>query len=401
MTTATTTRPTLPAVNAGDFLAVDDLLTDDERAVRDSVAKFVDKEVRPVIVESFDKGRFPKEIIPGLGELGILGMHLHGYGCAGASAAAYGVAARECEAGDSAIRSFVSVQGSLVMFPIRAYGSEEQKERWLPLLSAGEAVGCFGLTEPDAGSDPGAMKTTARKDGSDWILNGTKMWITNGAISDVAVVWASTDEGITGFLVEKGMKGFSTSDVSHKLSLRASVTSELHFDDVRLPDSSRLPGVHGLKGPLSCLSEARYGIAWGVVGAARDSLLCALDYTGSRKAFGSPLSSFQITQQKIAQMATDLTTSSLMAWRLARLKEKDQLRPDQVSMAKRHNVRSAINVARAARTLLGANGITGEYSPMRHMANLESVLTYEGTEEVHALVVGQALTGHNAFGRPQ
>ncbi len=383
---------------AADFLSMDELLTAEERAVRDAVAAFVDAEVRPLIADCFDAGRFPTELIPGIARLGVLGMHLSGYGCAGASAAAYGVANREFEAGDSAIRSFVSVQGSLAMFPIFTYGSEEQKQQWLPRMAAGEAVGCFGLTEPDAGSDPASMRSTARREGGDWVLSGSKMWITNGSIADVAVVWARTGSGVAGFLVEKGMRGFTATDIPHKYSLRASVTSTLHLDDVRVPESSRLPLASGLSAPLSCLTEARYGIAWGATGVARDCLLAALSYAGSRTVFGRALSGTQLAQERFADMVTRLSAASAIAVRLSQLKEAGRLVPAQVSLGKRHNVRVALDIARASRMLLGANGITLDYPPLRHAMNLESVITYEGTEEVHTLVLGQALTGISAFG---
>jgi glutaryl-CoA dehydrogenase len=324
-------------------------------------------------------------------------MHLDGYGCAGASAVAYGVACEELEAGDSGLRSFVSVQGSLAMFPIHAYGSEEQKQRWLPKMATGRVLGCFGLTEPDAGSDPAAMRTTAQRSGGDWVLNGTKLWITNGSVADLAVVWARTDEGIRGFLVERGTPGFSARDITRKLSLRASVTSELTLDGVRLPDAAVLPGVIGIRGPLSCLSEARYGICWGAMGAARACFEAALQYAGERTMFDRQLGAFQLTQQKLADMATSLVQGRLVAHRLGTLKDAGALHPVQVSLAKRANVRIALDIARSARTVLGANGITLEYPVARHMANLESVLTYEGTEEVHTLILGKALTGLDAF----
>jgi glutaryl-CoA dehydrogenase len=388
-------RVTLPPPT--DLYAVDDLLGDDERLLRDTVRSFVRDQALPVIPEHFEAGTFPRELIPTVAEMGLLGMHLSGYGCAGASAVAYGVACEELEAGDSGLRSFVSVQGSLVMFPIHAFGSEEQRQRWLPEMAAGRAIGCFGLTEADAGSDPGAMRTAARRAGSDWVLNGGKLWITNGSIADVAVVWAQTDEGIRGFLVERGTPGFSARDITRKLSLRASVTSELTLEDVRLPADAVLPGVTGLRGPLSCLSEARYGIAWGALGAGRACFEAALRYAGERTMFGKPLSAFQLTQQKLADMATALVQGRLVAHRLGALKDAGRVHPVQVSLAKRANVRTAIDIARSARTILGANGVTLEYPVARHMANLESVLTYEGTEEVHTLILGKALTGVDAF----
>jgi glutaryl-CoA dehydrogenase len=324
-------------------------------------------------------------------------MHLTGYGCAGMGAVAYGVACRELEAADSGLRSTVSVQGSLAMFPIWRYGSDEQKEEWLPKMATGEAVGCFGLTEPDHGSDPAGMSTRARRDGSDWVLSGTKMWITNGSLADIAVVWASTDEGVRGFLVPRGIPGFTTNDMHKKMALRASITSELHFDDVRLPAAAMLPGVQGLKGPLSCLSEARFGILWGVTGAARACFETAVAYAGTREQFGRPIAGFQLTQGKLAWMASDLGRSQLLALHLGRLKEASSLRPEQISLGKMSNVRTAIDIARQARTILGANGVTLEYPVIRHANNLEAVLTYEGTEEIHALAIGQAITGLSAY----
>jgi glutaryl-CoA dehydrogenase len=390
--------PRTRALDPSDLYAVDDLLGDDERLIRDTVRAFVRERALPVIPDHFEAGTFPRELIPGLAELGLLGMHLQGYGCAGTSAIAYGVASEELEAGDSGLRSFVSVQGSLAMFPIWAYGSEEQKARWLPEMAAGRAVGCFGLTEPDAGSDPSSMRTRARRDGGDWLIDGTKMWITNGSMADIAVVWARTDDGIRGFLVERGTRGFTTSDVHNKLSLRASVTSELSLSSVRVPDSGVLPGVSGMRGPLSCLNEARFGIGWGAMGAARACFEAALDYSKERRAFGKPIAAMQLTQLKLADMATSIVQGRLLAHRLGTLKEAGQLQPVHVSIAKRANVRAAIDIARSARTILGANGITLEYPVSRHMANLESVLTYEGTEEVHTLIIGKEVTGESAFG---
>jgi glutaryl-CoA dehydrogenase len=380
-----------------DLYEVDELLSDDERLVRDTVHTLVVDRLLPVVAAHFEAGTFPAELIPEVARVGLLGMHLHGYDCAGASAVAYGVACEELEAGDSGLRSFVSVQGSLAMFPIHAYGSEEQKQRWLPAMAAGRAIGCFGLTEPDAGSDPAAMRTTARRDGDDWVLNGTKMWISNGSIADIAVVWARTDDDIRGFVVERGTRGFAAHDITGKLSLRASVTSELSFDDVRLPGDALLPGVAGMRGPLSCLNEARYGIAWGAMGAARACFEAALDYSKQRVAFGRPIAARQLIQQKLADMATSLVQGRLVAHRLGVLKDAGRATPVQVSLAKRANVRAALDIARTARTILGANGITLEYPVARHMANLESVLTYEGTEEVHTLILGKALTGEDAF----
>lgn len=385
------------ALSPSDLYDVDELVGDDERLVRDTVRSFVRERVLPVMGEHFERATFPGELVPQLAAMGLLGMHLRGYGCAGASAVAYGVACEELEAGDSAIRSFVSVQGSLAMFPIWRYGSEEQRSRWLPEMASGRAIGCFGLTEPDAGSDPAAMRTRARRDGSDWVIDGTKMWITNGSIADVAVVWADTDSGIRGFLVERGAPGLSTHDVKRKLSLRASVTSELALESVRVPDSARLPGVDGLRAALSCLTEARYGIAWGAMGAARACYEAALEYSRQRRAFGRPIAAFQLTQQKLADMATSLVQGRLVAHRLGTLKDSGRADTVHVSLAKRANVRIALDVARSARTILGANGVTLEYPVARHMANLESVLTYEGTEEVHTLVLGKAITGEDAF----
>ncbi len=385
------------ALDPYDFLDVDALLSDEERDVRDTVRRFVRDRVLPGIAEWFEEGRFPKEVATELGSLGLLGMHLDGYGCAGASAVEYGLACLELEAGDSGFRSFVSVQGSLAMFPIHVYGSEEQKQRWLPPMAAGNLIGCFGLTEPDSGSDPGSMRTWAKRDGDDWVLTGTKMWITNGGIADVAVVWSRTDDGVRGFIVPTDTPGFSTKDVAKKLSLRASVTSELILDGVRLPSDAVLPGVTGLKGPLSCLSEARYGIVWGAMGAARACFEAALEYSKTREQFGRPIGAFQLTQQKLANMLVELNKGVLLALHLGRMKDAHTLRPEQVSVGKLNNVREALAIAREARTILGANGITLEYPVLRHANNLESVLTYEGTSEVHSLVLGEAITGHRAF----
>lgn len=388
-----------PALDPLDFLDIDALLDEEERQIRDMVRDFVGKEVLPNIEGWFDRGEFPREMAQRFGSLGLLGMHLDGYGCAGTNATSYGLACLELEAGDSGFRSFVSVQGSLCMFPIHAYGSEEQKQEWLPRMAAGEAIGCFGLTEADAGSDPAGMRTHARRDGEDWILNGSKMWITNGGIADIAIVWATTDEGLRGFLVPAGVKGFTTRNVERKLSLRASVTSELSFDDVRLSGDAILPGegAQGLVGPLSCLNEARFGIVWGVMGAARACFQSALEYAGAREQFGKPISGFQLTQQKLADMLLELEKGTLLALHLGRMKDEGRLRHEQVSVGKLNNVREAIQIARTARTILGANGITLEYPVIRHANNLESVLTYEGTSEVHTLVIGRALTGQNAF----
>ncbi len=380
-----------------DLLRIDDELSDEERLVRDTVRKFAADRIMPNIADWFEAGMLPKELAPELGRLGLLGMHLKGYGCAGMGPIAYGVTCREMEAADSGLRSLVSVQGSLAMFPIWKYGSEEQKNEWLPRMAAGEAIGCFGLTEPDHGSDPSSMKTHAVKDGTDWVLNGAKMWITNGSVADVAVVWATTEQGIRGFLLPRGTRGFTARNIHKKLSLRASVTSELHFDDVRLPADAVLPGVTGLKGPLSCLSEARFGIAWGVTGAARACLEAAIDYATTREQFGRKIGGFQLTQGKLAWMAADLQRAQLLALHLGRLKEAGQITPQQISLGKMSNVRTAIDIARTARTILGANGITLEYPVIRHANNLESVLTYEGTEEIHTLAIGQALTGISAY----
>ena len=388
----------LPALDPLDFLALDALLDDEERAIRDTVRQFVREQILPEVGDWFEKGIFPREIMGELAKLGLLGMHLEGYGLPGASSVAYGLACMELEAGDAGVRSAISVQGSLAMFPIWRWGSEEQKERWLPQMHSGEVIGCFGLTEPDAGSDPGSMRTHARRDGSDWILNGAKMWITNGTIADIAVVWARTDEGaIRGFIVETGTPGFSAPEIHKKLSLRASVTSELVLQDVRVPDENVLPGATTLRGPLSCLNEARFGIVWGAVGAGRACFECALDYARERIVFGKPISAYQLTQEKLAEMALELNRASLVALHLGRMKDAGTMRPEHVSLGKMGNVRGAIEVARSARTILGANGVTLEYPVIRHVNNLESVLTYEGTHEVHTLVVGEALTGENAF----
>jgi glutaryl-CoA dehydrogenase len=373
------------------------MLGDEERMVRDSVRRFVRERVLPEVGDWYDAGTLPAELAPELGRMGLLGMHLTDYGCAGAGASAYGVACRELEYGDSGLRSLVSVQGSLAMFPIRRYGSEEQRLEWLPRMASGEAIGCFGLTEPDHGSDPGNLRTRARRDGSDWILNGTKMWITNGGIASVAVVWAQTDEGMRGFLVPAGTPGFTAVDIHRKLSLRASVTSELVLEDVRLPESAVLPGVTGLRGPLSCLNEARYGIAWGAVGAGMACYECALDYARTRVQWGRPIAGFQLTQRKLVEMMLELQKAQLVAWRLGVMKDAGALHPTHVSVGKLNNVRAALDVAREARTILGANGITTEYPVMRHAANLESVLTYEGTPEMHTLILGEAITGERAI----
>ncbi|MCP9487603.1 MAG: acyl-CoA dehydrogenase family protein [Gaiellaceae bacterium MAG52_C11] len=389
---------TRAALDPLDFLGLDALLDDEERAIRDTVRRFVREQVLPDVGDWFEQGILPRELISELAKLGLFGMHLEGYGLPGASAVAYGLACLELEAGDSGVRSAVSVQGSLAMFSIWRWGSEDQKQRWLPAMHAGEAIGCFGLTEPDAGSDPGSMRTHARRDGSDWILNGAKMWITNGTIADVATVWARTDDGtIRGFLVERGTPGFSAPEIHKKLSLRASVTSELVLQDVRVPDENVFPDVTTLRGPLACLNEARYGIVWGAVGAGRACFESALEYAKQRIVFEKPISAYQLTQQKLAEMALELNRGALVALHIGRMKDEGTLRQEHVSLGKMGNVRGAIEVARSARTILGANGVTLEYPVIRHQNNLESVLTYEGTHEVHTLVVGQALTGENAF----
>ncbi len=393
---ATTTE--LPALDPLDYLAIDALLDDEEKAIRDMVRHFVRESVIPEVGDWFEKGILPREVIAELAKLGLFGMHLDGYGLPGASAVSYGLVCMELEAGDAGVRSAVSVQGSLAMFAIWKWGSEEQKERWLPAMHTGEVIGCFGLTEPDAGSDPGSMRTHARRDGSDWILNGAKMWITNGTIADISIVWARTDDdAIRGFIVEKGTPGFSAPEIHKKLSLRASVTSELVLQDVRVPDANLLPGSTSLRGPLSCLDEARFGIVFGSVGSARACFESALDYAKERIVFGKPISAYQLTQEKLAEMALEINRTSLVALHLGRMKDAGTLRPEHVSLGKMGNVRGAIEVARAARTILGANGVTLEYPVIRHVNNLESVLTYEGTHEVHTLVVGLALTGDNAF----
>jgi glutaryl-CoA dehydrogenase len=393
----TTTAAPRQAIDPSDYLAIDRLLSDEERDIRDTVRAFVQNEVVPNVGDWFEQASVPRELALELGKLGLFGMHLKGYGCAGASATAYGLACMELEAGDSGVRSLVSVQGSLAMFAIWRWGSEEQKQEWLPRMASGEALGCFGLTEPDAGSDPGAMRTRARRDGDDWILHGQKMWITNGSLAEVAVVWAHTEEGVKGFLVPKGTKGFTTQDIHKKMSLRASITSELLFDDVRLPADAVLPEVSSLKGPLSCLGEARYGIVWGAAGAARACYEAALDYSKERVQFDKPIASFQIQQQKLAFMALEVNRATLLAHHLGRMKDEGTLRPEHVSMGKLGNVNAALEVARSARQVLGANGVTLEYPVIRHMNNLESVVTYEGTADVHALVIGAAVTGISAF----
>ena len=380
-----------------DFLDLDRLLGEEERLIRDTTRSFVHDRVLPEVAGWFERGELPRELAKELGDLGLLGMHLQGYGCAGTNAVSYGLACLELEAGDSGARSFVSVQGSLAMYPIWRYGSEEQKRRWLPAMAAGEVIGCFGLTEPDFGSNPAGMRTGARRDGGDWVLNGTKMWITNGGIADLAVVWARTDEGVRGFLVPAGTPGFSTRDIERKLSLRASVTSELILEDCRLPGDAVLPEVRGMRGPLSCLNEARYGIVWGSMGAARACFQSALEYATTRVQFDRPIGGFQLTQQKLADMLVELSKGTLLALHLGRMKDEGRLAPEQVSLGKLNNVREALAIARSARTILGANGVTLEYPVIRHANNLESVLTYEGTSEVHSLILGQAVTGLAAF----
>jgi glutaryl-CoA dehydrogenase len=386
------------ALNPTDLFDIRSLLTEEERMIQDSVARFVDEKVIPIIGDAFDKARFPKELVPEIAAMGLLGSSLpEKYGCAGLNAVSYGLICQELERGDSGIRSFVSVQSSLCMYPIYAYGTEEQRQRWLPGMARGELIGCFGLTEPHGGSDPANMKTNARRDGDDWVLNGAKMWITNGNLADVAIVWAQTTDGIQGFLVEKGMKGFAAQEVHKKMSLRASVTSALFFDNVRVPEANRLPNVKGLKGPLGCLTQARYGITWGPIGAAIACLTETTEYTKSRILFGRPLAANQATQIKLAEMARRITLAQLLSLQLGRLKDAGTMQPQQVSLAKWNNCRMALDIARECRDLLGGAGITTEYCPIRHALNLESVITYEGTETVHQLVIGRELTGINAF----
>jgi glutaryl-CoA dehydrogenase len=380
-----------------DLLDLDGLLDDEERMVRDTARGFVERRILPEIAEWFERGYFPRDLARELGALGFLGMHLHGYGCAGAGAVAYGVVCRELEAGDSGVRSFASVQGSLAMFAIHRFGSEEQRQTWLPRMARGEAIGCFGLTEPDHGSNPAGMRTSARRSGSDWILDGTKLWITNGSIADVAVIWARADDGIRGFLVERGTRGFVARDIERKLSLRASVTSELSLQDCRVPGTALLPDARGLSAPLACLNEARYGIVWGAMGAARSCYAAALEYAKTRVQFDRPIGGFQMTQERLVAMLLELQKGMLLALHVGRLKERGRLHPSQVSLAKLNNVREALAIARTARSVLGANGVTLEYPIIRHMNNLESVLTYEGTSEIHTLVVGKAITGLDAF----
>ncbi|MGB3682623.1 MAG: acyl-CoA dehydrogenase family protein [Rubrobacteraceae bacterium] len=380
-----------------DVLALDQLLSEEEITVRDETRAFVQEKISPNIKDWYEKAHFPQDIVPEMGKQGLLGMHLEGYGCAGRSATEYGLACMELEAGDTSLRTFVSVQGSLAMSGIHKFGSEEQKEEWLPSLASGAAIAAFGLTEPDAGSDPASMKTNARRDGSDWVLNGSKRWIGMGSIADVVLVWAQTDDGIRGFLVPTDTSGYTAVDIEHKLSLRASIQSELYFEDLRLPEEAVLPNVTGLKGPFTCLGEARYGIIWGVMGAARDCYETALEYSKGREQFGKAVSSFQLTQQKLVDMMLEIEKGLLVAWRIGKLKDEGNVRPEHISFGKLNNVREALDIAREARTILGGNGVTLEYPVMRHMSNLESVLTYEGTSEVHTLILGNALTGTPAF----
>ena len=382
---------------ATDFLGLDALLTDEELKVREEVRSFVHEKIKPNIREWWEKAIFPQEIVPEMGERGLLGMHLKGYGCAGKSAVSYGLACLELEAGDSGLRTFVSVQGSLAMSAIYKFGSEEQKEEWLPKMAKGEAIGCFGLTEPEAGSDPASMKTFARKDGSGWVIDGEKRWIGMGTIADVAVIWAQTDDGIRGFLVPTDAQGFSARDIQQKLSMRASVQCDLFLNEVRLPEDAMLPKAEGLGGPFACLNEARYGIIWGSMGAARDCYDAALGYAKEREQFGKLVASFQLTQQKLVDMMLEIQKGTLVALRIGRMKDEGTLRPEHVSFGKLNNVREAIRIAREARTILGGNGITLDFPVMRHANNLESVLTYEGTSEVHTLILGKAITGTQAF----
>jgi glutaryl-CoA dehydrogenase len=380
-----------------DFYRLDDLLTEEERLVRSTMSRFVDDRFLPIVADHYERASFPIEIVPELARLGVFGMHLQGYGAAGMSNVMYGLACQELEGGDSGLRSFVSVQGSLCMFPIHRYGSEEQKQRWLPFMARGEVLGCFGLTEPEFGSNPAGMATRARRDGDDWVINGTKRWITNGNVAHLAIVWARTEQGIRGFLVETGTKGFQAREIHHKLSMRASVTSELILDDVRVPARNELPGAQGLKAPLSCLNEARYGIVWGVLGAAIACYRSALDYAKARVQFDRPIAGYQLTQEKLVNMLTEITKGQLLALQLGRLKDQGKATATQISLAKLNNVREALQIAREARTILGANGISLEYPVMRHMNNLETVLTYEGTSEIHMLAIGEEITGLGAF----
>jgi glutaryl-CoA dehydrogenase len=404
MTTAQTHRstdgrtPERPGPH--DFLGIDAHLSEEERGIRSEVRSFVEERIQPNIKDWFERAHFPRELVPEMGTLGLLGMHLSGYGCAGKSSVAYGLACMELEAGDSGLRTFVSVQGSLAMSAIHKFGSEEQKERWLPPMARGEKIGCFGLTEPTAGSDPASMKTFARRDGSDWVLNGEKRWIGMGTIADVAVVWTRTDEEgnpVRGFLVPTDTPGFSARDITGKMSMRASVQCDLSFEDVRLPADAMLPGAEGLKGPFACLNEARYGIIWGSMGAAKSCFECALQYAGEREQFGRPVAAFQLTQEKLVNMMLEIEKGTLLALHLGRMKDEGTLRPEQISFGKLNNVREAIKVAREARTILGGNGVTLDYPVLRHANNLESVRTYEGTDEVHTLILGNAITGIPAF----
>ncbi|HLU12394.1 MAG TPA: acyl-CoA dehydrogenase family protein [Arenimonas sp.] len=386
------------ALNPTDLYDVRSLLSEEERMIQDSVARFTDEKVLPIIGDCFDQGRFPKELVPEIAAMGLLGSSLpEKYGCAGLNSVSYGLICQELERGDSGIRSFVSVQSSLCMYPIYAYGSEEQRQRWLPAMARGEVIGCFGLTEPHGGSDPANMKTNAKKDGGDWVINGAKMWITNGNLADIAIVWAQTEDGIQGFIVEKGMKGFEAQEVHRKMSLRASVTSALYFDNVRVPEANRLPNVKGLKGPLGCLTQARYGITWGPIGAAIACYTSALEYSKERVLFNRPIAATQAVQLKLADMARRITLAQLLSLQLGRLKDAGSMQPAQVSLAKWNNVRMALDIAREARDILGGAGITTEHPPIRHALNLESVITYEGTETVHQLVIGREVTGINAF----
>ncbi|MEX2375696.1 MAG: acyl-CoA dehydrogenase family protein [Dehalococcoidia bacterium] len=392
----TTSNP--KQVSARDILALDALLDEEELLLRETVRRYTAENVLPNIAEWFEHATLPKEVATELGSLGLLGMHLDGYGCPGGSSVQYGIAAMELEAGDTGLRSFVSVQGSLVMFPLHSFGSEEQKQRWLPVLATGEAIGCFGLTEPDSGSDPSSMRTIAKRDGRDWVLNGTKLWITNGTIADVAIIWARTEDGpVRGFVVPTDTPGFTANEIKQKLSLRASRTAELVLEDVRLPEDAVLPGVEGMRGPLSCLNEARYGIVWGTAGAARDCYERALAYASERTQFGRPIAGFQLTQQKLVDMMVKANMAGLLALHIGRKKDSGTLEFAQISFGKMHNARIALENARTARSVMGANGITHEYHVMRHMANLESVITYEGTNEIHTLILGQTITGASAF----
>jgi glutaryl-CoA dehydrogenase len=385
------------AASTTDFLDIDDLLAEPEKAVRARVRTLVEQEVLPIIEDCYDRGEFPRQLIPRLAELGLLGMKLSGYGCAGANSVSYGLACQELERGDSGLRSFMSVMSSLVMYPIYTFGSEEQKGEWLPALARGEKIGCYALTEPEAGSDPGNLKTFARRDGEDWILSGVKRWISYGSIADVALVWARTEEGIRGFLVETGTPGFTAGQIPKMMSLRASVTSTLILDDVRVPERNRLPEAAGLRSALMCLDEGRLGIAWGAVGAAMACYEMAVDYAGRRIQFERPIASFQLTQQKLVKMLTEISKGQLLALRVSRLRDQGRARPEQISMAKMNNVAEALKIARAARSILGGNGISLDFHVIRHMCNLESVYTYEGTHEVHTLILGEAITGLSAF----